>query len=226
MITSITASVFIGALLWMDREYALQIQISRPVVISAILGLVMGNIQLALIVGVSLEIIGLYAPPVGGYLPYDENFCTVVALPVAYVASQAMENLAASGFALVLCLPSLIIGREMGSYIMNSNENIPDRLGDDWLKNIDSVMIKSMVGVYIKVLVIVSVCVSVFSAIAWFIIPVLPDKVIKVFSYMPAVSVMIGLAGLVTGKRMHSRYSWVGAFILGISAAALWKWAS
>ena len=63
MITSITASVFIGALLWMDREYALQIQISRPVVISAILGLVMGNIQLALIVGVSLEIIGLYAPP-------------------------------------------------------------------------------------------------------------------------------------------------------------------
>ena len=43
MITSITASVFIGALLWMDREYALQIQISRPVVISAILGLIMGK---------------------------------------------------------------------------------------------------------------------------------------------------------------------------------------
>ena len=226
MITSITASVFIGALLWMDREYALQIQISRPVVISAILGLVMGNIQLALIVGVSLEIIGLYAPPVGGYLPYDENFCTVVALPVACVASQTMENLPAAGFALVLCIPSLIIGREMGSYIMNSNENIPDRLGDDWLKKIDSVMIKSLAGVYIKVLVITAVCVSVFSAIAWFIVPVLPEKVMKVFSYMPAVSVMIGLAGLVSGKRMHSRYSWVGAFILGISAAALWKWAS
>lgn len=226
MITSITASVFIGALLWMDREYALQMQISRPVVISAILGLILGNIQVALIIGVSLEIIGLYAPPVGGYLPYDENFCTVVALPVAYVASQTMENLPAAGFALVLCVPSLIIGREMDAYIMKTNEDIPDRLGDDWLKKIDSVMIKSLAGVYIKMLVITAVCVSVFSLITWFIIPVLPQKAMKVFSYMPAVSVMIGLAGLVTGKRMHSRYSWAGAFILGVSAAVLWKWAS
>jgi len=226
MITSITASVFIGALLWMDREYALQIQISRPVVISAILGLILGNIQLALIIGVSLEIIGLYAPPVGGYLPYDENFCTVVALPVAYVASQTMENLPAAGFALVLCLPSLIIGREMGSYIMKTNEDIPDRLGDGWLNKIDSVMIKSLAGVYLRVLVTTCVCVTVFSTLALFIIPVLPEKAIKVFSYMPVVSVMIGLAGLVSGKRMHSRYSWVGAFILGISAAILWKWAS
>ena len=125
MITSITASVFIGALLWMDREYALQIQISRPVVISAILGLIMGNVHIALMIGVSLEIIGLYAPPVGGYLPYDENFCAVVALPVASVAAQTMQHLPAAGFTLVLCLPSLIIGRKMGSYIMKRNENIP-----------------------------------------------------------------------------------------------------
>jgi mannose/fructose/N-acetylgalactosamine-specific phosphotransferase system component IIC len=225
MITSITASVFIGALLWMDREYALQIQISRPVVISVILGLILENIQLSLMIGVSLEIIGLYAPPVGGYLPYDENFCTVVALPVAHVASRTMENLPAAGFALVLCLPALIIGREMDSYIMKSNEHIPGRLGDDWLDKIDSVMIKSLAGVYLRALATTGVCVAVFSALAWFIVPVLPQKAMKVFSYMPAVSVMIGLAGLVSGMRMHSRYSWVGAFILGISAAILWKWA-
>jgi len=88
------------------------------------------------------------------------------------------------------------------------------------------VMIKSLAGIYFKVLVITAVCVSVFSTVAWFIIPVLPQKFIKVFSYMPMVSVMIGLAGLFFGKRMHSRYSWVGAFILGTSAAVLWKWAS
>ena len=139
---------------------------------------------------------------------------------------RTMQNLPAAGFALVLCLPSLIIGREMDSYIMKRNENIPDRLGDDWLSKIDYLMIKSLVGVYVKVLIITAVCVTVFSTIAWFIIPVLPEKTMKVFSYMPVISVMIGLAGLVVGKRMHSRYSWVGAFILGISAAVLWKWAS
>ncbi len=226
MITSIIASVFIGALLWMDREYALQIQISRPVVISAILGLIMGNVHIALMIGVSLEIIGLYAPPVGGYLPYDENFCAVVALPVASVAAQTMQHLPAAGFTLVLCLPSLIIGRKMGSYIMKRNENIPERLGDDWLRKIDYLMIKSLLGIYIKVLTITAICVAVFSAITWFITPLLPEKIMKVFSYMPVISVMIGIAGLVVGKRMHSRYSWLGAFFLGISAAVLWKWAS
>jgi mannose/fructose/N-acetylgalactosamine-specific phosphotransferase system component IIC len=226
MITSIAASVLVGSLLWMDREYALQMQISRPVVISVILGLILGNIHTALIIGVSLEIIGLYAPPVGGYLPYDENFCAVVALPVASVAAQTMENLPAAGFTLVLCLPSLIIGRKMGSYIMNSNENILDGFADDWLGKIDYLMVKSLFAIYIKVLIITSICVSAFSVITWFITPLLPEKTMKVFSYMPVISVMIGIAGLAVGKRMHSRYSWVGAFILGISAAILWKWAS
>ncbi len=226
MITSITASAFIGALLWMDREYALQIQISRPVVVSVILGLILGNIHLALIVGISLEIIGLYAPPVGGYLPYDENFCTVVALPVASVAAQTMENLPAAGFALVLCLPSLIIGRKMNTYIMKRNENIIEKLGDDWQSRIDYLMIKSLLKIYITVLLITAICIYLLSAIAWFIIPLLPEKTKMVFSYMPVISVMIGLAGLVVGKRMHSRYSWSSAFILGISAAVLWKLAS
>lgn len=226
MITPIAASVFIGSLLWMDREYALQIQISRPVVISVILGLILGNIHISLMIGVSLEIIGLYAPPVGGYLPYDENFCTVVSLPVASVAVQRMDILPAAGFTLVLCLPSLIIGRKMGSFIMKSSENILDGLGDDWLAKIDYLMIKSLMGIYIKVLIITAICVSVFSATTWFITPLLPEKTMKVFSYMPVISVMIGIAGLVVGKRMHSRYSWLGAFILGISAAVLWKWAS
>jgi mannose/fructose/N-acetylgalactosamine-specific phosphotransferase system component IIC len=226
MITSITASVFIGALLWMDREYALQIQISRPVVVSAILGLILGNIHIALMIGVSLEIIGLYAPPVGGYLPYDENFCAVVALPVASVAAQTMENLPAAGFTLVLCLPSLIVGRKMNSYIMKRNENIIEGLGDDWLSKIDYLMIKSLLKIYIKVLLITAICVLAFSAIAWFITPLMPEKTMMIFSYMPVISVMIGLAGLVVGKRMHSRYSWAGAFILGISAAVLWKLAS
>lgn len=226
MITPIAASVFIGSLLWMDREYALQIQISRPVVISVILGLILGNIHISLMIGVSLEIIGLYAPPVGGYLPYDENFCTIVSLPVASVAAQTMDILPAAGFTLVLCLPSLIIGREMASYIMKGSENNLDGLGDDWLEKIDYLMIKSLMGIYIKVLIITAVCVSVFSAITWFFTPLLPEKTMKVFSYMPVISVMIGIAGLVVGKRMHSRYSWVGAFILGISAAVLWKWAS
>jgi mannose/fructose/N-acetylgalactosamine-specific phosphotransferase system component IIC len=224
MIIPIAIAVVVGSLLWMDREYALQVQISRPIIIAAIVGIIMGNLHAALFVGIALEILGLNAPPVGGYLPYDENFCAVVAIPVACVSAQFLDNLSAAGFSLFLSMPALIVGREIDAHIMRKNENFPLKLEEDWLRNVDWQMVKSLIGVYLKILLSASVCVAILSCIAWRVAPVLPEVMLKVFVYMPAVAVMIGLAGLVIGKRMHSKISWVSAFALGVAAVILWKW--
>lgn len=223
MIFSMAALIIVGSMLWMDREYAFQIQISRPLVISTVLGLISGNLESALLIGMSLEIISLNAPPVGTYLPYDESFCTVVAVPVAYAASGSIGNIPAAGLSLILCMPALIIGREMDARLMRKNEKYTKRLNGDWLKHIDSIMVRIYLSIYIKVLAVSAASVAALSLSAYFVAPVLPDRVLEALSYMPLTAVIIGIAGLFIGKRLRSRYTWLGAFILGVAAAMIYK---
>jgi len=222
MIVSIAASIIIGSLLWMDREYAFQVQVSRPLVISTVLGFVTGNLEAAMLVGMALEIIGLNTPPVGTYLPYDESFCTIVAVPVASVSSGIIGYLPAAGFSLILCMPTLIIGREMDALLLRRNEKHVENLDNNWLEKIDGIMLKVLTKMYLKVLAVNAACVTLFCAIAYYMAPVLSETVLKVLAYMPLAAVIIGISGLFIGKRMRSRYSWIGAFILGIASGLIW----
>ena len=83
MITEGFLGVLSGSLLWMDRVYIFQLMISRPMIMGPIIGFVMGDVKIGILIGASLELLWLNAPPVGSYLPNDESFCTAVAVPVA-----------------------------------------------------------------------------------------------------------------------------------------------
>jgi PTS system mannose-specific IIC component len=57
-----------------DRNSALNLMISRPLVISSIIGLMYGQILNCIAVGVLFEIIGLIDIPVGTHIPRDDTF--------------------------------------------------------------------------------------------------------------------------------------------------------
>ncbi len=57
-----------------DRNSALNLMISRPLVISSIIGLMFGQILFCIAVGVLFEIVGLIDVPVGTHIPRDDTF--------------------------------------------------------------------------------------------------------------------------------------------------------
>jgi PTS system mannose-specific IIC component len=58
----------------MDRTTAFNFAISRPLAVSAIVGLVGGNLEWCLLGGVFFELIGLMDLPVGTRIPSDDTF--------------------------------------------------------------------------------------------------------------------------------------------------------
>jgi len=68
----------IPGILSVDRNSALNLMLSRPIVISTIIGLTFGHYFLCFLSGILFEIIGLMDIPVGTHVPKDDTFAAYV----------------------------------------------------------------------------------------------------------------------------------------------------
>ena len=57
-----------------DRLAGLNIMLSRPIVVSGIIGIVFGDIYAALMMGLIFEFIGMLEVPVGTTITHDDTF--------------------------------------------------------------------------------------------------------------------------------------------------------
>jgi len=64
----------------MDRFAAFNLGLSRPIVVSLIIGLLFGHVESCLLIGILSEMIGIVDVPVGTRIPKDDSF-------IAYAAS-------------------------------------------------------------------------------------------------------------------------------------------
>ncbi len=81
-----------------DRLAGLNIMISRPVVVSGIIGIFFGDIYGALLIGLIFEFIGMLEVPVGSTIAHDDTFggyVGSVALILGYIKLDAVNLLAA-----------------------------------------------------------------------------------------------------------------------------------
>lgn len=222
MILSVVISVAVGALLWLDRVFIFQFMISRPIVLSPIMGLIMGDISIGLIIGASLELLWLNAPPVGAYLPNDESFCAVIATPTAVCATAYMGDTSAAGLALLASLPFSLIGRSLDARIRTLNQDLlPDKLENPEL-TIERAMGKALVRSYTFALSTLSVSIGLLWGVVSLIGDILPGTVKLSFSFMPSATVIIGLAGLLTKSR--PKPSEAGLFVLGMTIVVFLSW--
>ena len=225
MIISAIICIIAGALLWLDRVFMLQILVSRPIVMSAILGLVAGDLQLGLLIGASLELIWLNAPPVGAFLPYDESFCTAVAIPVGILAGNSMEPQAASGLALFLSLPTALVGRWIDSHIRRANQRLLPEDVEEIEHALQHAMFKALGRAFLYALGAIAACTMILGFLIFFIGERLPAALVDVLSYLPFLCILIGLSSLFGGRGTRSKTAWTGAFILGVVVVILWTWA-
>jgi PTS system mannose-specific IIC component len=80
--------VFLSGLISIDRNNALNLMISRPIVISLLFFLLVQNNVAIILIGILYEIYGVIDIPVGTHLPKDDSFatyCSLVAIVLGYV---------------------------------------------------------------------------------------------------------------------------------------------
>ena len=109
-------AALVGGLSAVERKGALQLMLSRPLVLAAILGWALGDSQSGLLLGVPLELLFLGGVNLGGSLPDNESLLagalTSMVVPAGIaLGTGADPPLAALG--LVLLFPLALFGRRL-----------------------------------------------------------------------------------------------------------------
>ncbi len=223
MMLPVVSSILAGALLWLDRVFIFQSMVSRPIILSPILGLILGNVTIGFLIGASLELLWLNAPPVGAYLPNDESFCAAAATPTAVLASAHMSDAAAAGFALAASLPFAVVGRTLDTHIRMLNQDLIHRIPEGRMEPaLRNAIGKALLRSYLYALAALGISVGLLCTAVVLVGEILPDAVKTALSYMPLAGVVIGLAGLMTKE--VPRPVQAGLFILGIVIILMISW--
>ncbi|HON38410.1 MAG: PTS sugar transporter subunit IIC [Desulfomonilia bacterium] len=223
MMLPVVSSILAGALLWLDRVFIFQSMVSRPIILSPILGLILGNVTIGFLIGASLELLWLNAPPVGAYLPNDESFCAAAATPTAVLASAHMSDAAAAGFALAASLPFAVVGRTLDTHIRMLNQDLIHRIPEGRMEPaLRNAIGKALLRSYLYALAALGISVGLLCTAVILVGEILPDAVKTALSYMPLAGVVIGLAGLMTKE--VPRPVQAGLFILGIVIILMISW--
>jgi mannose/fructose/N-acetylgalactosamine-specific phosphotransferase system component IIC len=119
----------IGGLAAVERKGALQLMLSRPIVLAPLLGWALGDPRGGLVLGVPLELIFLGGVNLGGSLPHNETLLaaalTSAVVPAGIAAGTGVdEPLAALG--LLLLYPLAIAGRQLDRAAESYNERLSE----------------------------------------------------------------------------------------------------
>jgi PTS system mannose-specific IIC component len=109
-------AALIGGLSAVERKGALQLMLSRPLVLAPLLGWALGDAHGGLQLGIPLELIFLGGVNLGGSLPDNESLLaaalTAMVVPAGIAAETGVDGpLAALGLALLL--PLALVGRKL-----------------------------------------------------------------------------------------------------------------
>ena len=222
MIISGTMGVLLGSILWMDRVFMFQFMVSRPMIMAPLIGLVMGDVKIGFIVGASLELLWLNAPPVGAYLPNDESFCAAIAVPVAVNASLTMSDTSAAGMAILLSMPFSFVGRSLDMHIRTINEQLIPITGEVDERDVRSALRKALGRAFFYSVISIGASTLLMTTITSLIRDLLPEIILTSLSVMPFACIIIGLAALV-GKDIPRRVP-TGMFVLGLALVLLLTW--
>ncbi len=224
MILSILLCIIIGSLLWLDRTFVFQLMLSRPIVIGCILGLIMQDVKTGLLVGACLDLLWLNTPPVGAYVPLDDTFCAIVAVPAASVAAIHMSVPAAVGLSLVVSIPTAAIGRRLDSRIRKFNSKFlhPEDKEIYTEAYIDHAMGKAVMMAFLHSLIAISITTAGICIFVYLIHDIVPGFLKSALAILPYISILIGLTGIIRSQRSLKKS--VTTFCLGALIVLLITW--
>ena len=130
LIGAAVVAALIGGLAAVERKGALQLMLSRPIVLAPLLGWALGDPHGGLVLGVPLELIFLGGVNLGGSLPDNETLVaaavTSAVVPAGLMARTGVDA-ALSALALALLYPLARAGRRLERAAETRNAVLSDR---------------------------------------------------------------------------------------------------
>lgn len=117
----------VSAITYTDSTAVGQIMISRPIVSASLMGLILGDVQTGIFVGILLELLWVGALPVGAYVPPESTFAAVNTVAIAVLTN----NVAKGEIILIFLLltPFIFLARYLEDKIRSKN-NVLSRKAD------------------------------------------------------------------------------------------------
>ncbi|MFW2490169.1 PTS sugar transporter subunit IIC [Clostridium chromiireducens] len=99
---------FIGVICILDSRLLGRLNLERPLIVSTLVGFVLGDIQKGLMVGAALELISLGLVHIGAAAPPDMNMASIIATAFAILSNADSEA------ALTIAIPIAVLGQMLG----------------------------------------------------------------------------------------------------------------
>ena len=118
---------FFSGFISIDRLAGLNIMLSRPIIVSGIIGIVFSDIYAALMIGLIFEFIGMLEVPVGTTITHDDTFggyASSLAMVLGIVSPDAINILAAILITSLLMYPVTYSDkafRNINRYLVNKS---------------------------------------------------------------------------------------------------------
>lgn len=213
-------SAVVAGVLSIDRNAFGQFQLSRPMVSSLILGLVLGCPTEGAVVGLVYELLFLSSLPVGSFIPFHPLFPSLVSVLLLSIYGGPEPPLELLGLAILLGAPTVFLDRTVNIQWRRSNERsfrkamVYLRLGRTDLVQLQHVLAGLRAGLYHggSFFLTAVILVPVFNSIVKYS-GLWPER-LTVVAMLPF---LVGLAGLVPDRT--ARRGWKG-FTLGLAAGA------
>lgn len=120
LITSILLG-FIGVICILDSRLLGRMNLERPLIVSTLVGLVLGDLEKGLMVGAALELISLGLVNIGAAAPPDMNMGAIIATAFAILSNADTEA------ALTIAIPIAVFGQLLGILLRTFLANLTHR---------------------------------------------------------------------------------------------------
>jgi len=172
-----------GGIICLDRVL-LQVMISRPVVAGPLTGFILGDPYTGLIIGAFIELLWIDRSPIGVYIPPNDSAVAIIVTGCSVLVGRELGHLSRELVALsiLVFIPCGILGQKIDIRIARSNDTLSQRAMEDAkrgnLSGISRKHISLICGVQILLL----------------IFPLIPENILKAFSYIYFFLPVIGIA--------------------------------
>jgi len=115
----------VGVFCILDSRLLGRMNFERPLIVSTLVGLVLGDVEKGLIVGASLELMSLGIVNIGAAAPPDMNMASIIATAFAIFSNTNAET------ALTIAIPISVLGQMLGILmrtILSNLTHVGDRL--------------------------------------------------------------------------------------------------
>lgn len=111
----------IGVFCILDSRLLGRLNFERPLIVSTLVGLVLGDLEKGLLVGASLELISLGLVNIGAAAPPDMNMASIIATAFAILSGANVEA------ALTIAIPISVLGQMLGILMRTILSNLTHR---------------------------------------------------------------------------------------------------